>query len=331
MSTRRVGIAVIAAAMTFGVVGLAVNGSGVVVADVHHPTCPGVVVDIDPGEPTPIAGTVYVKAGDEHYNVGFQAAGYVAGPQGGHDVSHVDVCPPPPATTTTTQPASTTTTTENPCPDPPCIPNTNVNTTTTTEAGPTTTATGATTTTGVTTTLSPPTSSATTTTSSGPSTSSTTTTLPESFTFGAAGTVCVAEVPTIRITFQTPGFPSLAGQVGELTMTDVNGDVVDVVEVVYTPGATVDILYPGTAVNPDGSIDDVPGWILNDDGFWIIDPTDAYLREGITLTYTVNPTAGPVTITYPPESEACANPDGPFPPGVTPPPPGTPGQLPPTL
>jgi hypothetical protein len=120
-------------------------------------------------------------------------------------------------------------------------------------------------------------------------------------------------VPTIRITFQNL-FPSLAGLTGTLTMTDVNGNPVSSQPLVYAPGQTVDILYPGTAVNPDGSIADVPGWLLNSDGFWVLDPSDAYLRDGIQLTYTVNPTAGPVLVTYPPESSACANPDGPFPP-----------------
>jgi hypothetical protein len=134
----------------------------------------------------------------------------------------------------------------------------------------------------------------------------------------------VREVPTIRITFQNL-FPSLAGQTGTLTMRDVNGNVVSTQPLVYAPGTTVDILYPGTAVNPDGSVDDVPGWILTDDGFWVQDPSDAFLRDGIFLTYTVNPTAGPVLVTYPPESSACANPAGPFPPPRL-----VAGQLPPT-
>ena len=59
---------------------------------VHHPEC-AIVTDIPPGTPTPIGGIVFVKAGNDHYNVGYQPAGYVAEPQGGHDVSHVDVCP----------------------------------------------------------------------------------------------------------------------------------------------------------------------------------------------------------------------------------------------
>lgn len=138
--------------------------------------------------------------------------------------------------------------------------------------------------------------------------------------------MCIREVPTIRITFGN-ALPSLAGVTGTLTMTDINGSVVSTQSLVYEPGTTVDILYPGTAVNPDGSIDDVPGWILNDDGFWIRDPSDEFLREGITLTYELNPTAT-AFVTYPPESSACANPDGPFPPGVVPP--LVPGQLPPT-
>jgi hypothetical protein len=137
-------------------------------------------------------------------------------------------------------------------------------------------------------------------------------------------TVCVREVPTIRITFQNL-FPDLAGETGTLTMRDVNGNVVSTQSVVYEPGVTVDFLYPGTSVNPDGSIDDVPGWILTDDGFWIRDPSDEFLREGIGLTYTVNPTAT-AFVTYPPESSACANPNGPFPP----PPVLVPGELPPT-
>jgi hypothetical protein len=121
-------------------------------------------------------------------------------------------------------------------------------------------------------------------------------------------------------------FPQLAGRTGTLTMSDINGNVVSVQPLVYQPGATVHILYPGTSVNADGSIADVPGWILNSDGFWIRDPSDEFLREGINLSYTVNPTAT-AFVTYPPESSTCANPNGPFPPGApTTPAPGVPSQ-----
>jgi len=63
--------------------------------DVHHPECAGLVKDIKPGVATSVAGIVYVKAGDEHVNIGYQAAGYVATSPNGHGVSHVDVCPNP--------------------------------------------------------------------------------------------------------------------------------------------------------------------------------------------------------------------------------------------
>ena len=154
-----------------------------------------------------------------------------------------------------------------------------------------------------------------------PTTTTTTPTPPTTappFVFGAAATVCVAEVPTIRINFQNT-FPELAGRTGTLTMSDINGNVVSSQPLVYRPNTTVDLLYPGTRVNADGSIDDVPGWILTDDGLWIRDPSDEFLREGINLTYTVNPTAT-AFITYPPESSACANPDNPVAPPVRLPP-----------
>jgi DNA uptake protein ComE-like DNA-binding protein len=164
----------------------------------------------------------------------------------------------------------------------------------------------------VTTTTSTSTTSTTTTTTPGldtTTTAPTTTTTSPPFVFGAAASVCVAEVPTIRIVFQNT-FPELAGQTGTLTMADINGNVVSTQSLVYQPNTTVDLLYPGTAVNADGSIDDVPGWILTDDELWVRDPSDAFLREGINLTYTVNPTAT-AFITYPPESSACANPENP--------------------
>jgi hypothetical protein len=173
------------------------------------------------------------------------------------------------------------------------------------------------------------TSASTTTTSTSTTTTTTTPHLPPpnppqpAFTFGAAATVCIREVPTIEIVFQNT-FPELAGHVGTLTMTALNGTVVSTQQLAYVPGTTVHLLYPGTAVNPDGTIDDVPGWILTDDGFWIRDPSDEFLRDGIVLSYSVNPTAT-ATVSYPPESSTCANPAGPFPPAEAPPTPLTPG------
>jgi hypothetical protein len=195
-------------------------------------------------------------------------------------------------------------------------------TTTTTAASTTTTTTPA----GTTTTTTPAGTTTTSTTVPG----ATTTTLPATFTFRGATTVCRAEVPTIVIDFAAPGFPSLAGQTGTLTMASVaTGAVLSTQPLVYTPGGHVELLYPGTAVNADGSIADVPGWNLNAAGLWVPDQSDAFLREGIRLTYTINPTATAV-VTYPPESSACANPENPPTPPAPPAPPRRPG-LPPTL
>ena len=245
-----------------------------------------------------------VQIGDEFADA--QGRSLVIGFDDGGPEPSVAGCIPIGPTTTipaTTIPATTTTIDRCPPELEPCTPGqqtTIPGTTTTTVSGTTTTSVPATTTTSV----------------AGTATSvaATTTTIDDGFTFGAAATVCSAEVPTIRIEFQNT-FPELAGEVGVLTMADVNGNVVSTQDLVYEPGTTVDLLYPGTSVNPDGSIADVPGWNLNAAGFWVRDPSDEFLREGINLTYTVNPTAT-AFVTYPPESSTCANPDGPFPPGT---------------
>ena len=235
-------------------------------------------------------------------------------------------------TTTSLRPTTTSSSTSTTAPS---------TTTTTTSTTPTsTTQPGSTTTTGGTSSTSTSSTSTTTTTSSGPTTSttappsnSTTTSTPstsssstvvaptssspttvEQIFFGGATTVCIREVPTIAITFGN--LTQFNGHVGTLTMADINGNVVSVQDLVYQAGTTVNILYPGTRVNPDGSIADVPGWNLTADGFWVRDPSDAFLREGISLSYFVNPSAS-AFVTYPPESSACANPSGPFPPAAT--------------
>ena len=204
--------------------------------------------------------------------------------------------------------------------------------TATTTTAVTTSTTNPTSTTGPTTSTTSPSGTTTTapsTTTSGPTTTVPTPTTTVPFTFGAAATVCSAEVPTIVINFQNT-FPELAGVTGTLTMADINGNVVSTQPLVYQPNTTVTLLYPGTSVNPDGTVADVPGWILQSNGLWVRDPSDEFLREGIQLTFTVNPTAT-AFVTYPPESSTCANPENPPVPGAptTTRPPGVP-PLPPT-
>ncbi|MET0786183.1 MAG: hypothetical protein ABWY25_05715, partial [Paenisporosarcina sp.] len=113
-----------------------------------------------------------------------------------------------------------------------------------------------------------------------PITTTTSTTEPPTptlFAFGGAGTECQAEVPVILITFANT-FPDLAGDTGELTITALADDsVVGVIDVVYAPGETVEILYPGAEVDEEGNIIDLPGWTLQDNGLWVIDDSDAFL------------------------------------------------------
>jgi hypothetical protein len=84
---------------------------------------------------------------------------------------------------------------------------------------------------------------------------------------------------------------------------------------VYEAGATVRLLYPGATVDAAGNATDWPGWLLNDDGFWVVDESDAVLRQGLTVVATINPTAT-TTVTYPPATAACDSPEGPFPPAT---------------
>lgn len=149
--------------------------------------------------------------------------------------------------------------------------------------------------------------------------------IPTLFAFGGAGTECQAEVPVILITFANT-FPELAGDTGELTITALADDsVIDVIDVVYAPGETIEILYPGAEVDDEGNIIDLPGWTLQDNGLWVIDESDAFLREGLLLTYNLGEETATAEVTYPPESSLCANP--PENPPVTTPTTDTPNTL----
>ena len=157
----------------------------------------------------------------------------------------------------------------------------------------------------------------------------TTTTLPEDLDIGSASTVCVADAPFVELTFGNQS--AFNGHTGTITFVDLDGNVIETHAVTYQANTTVRLVYPGAAVDPvTGEALDWPGWMLNEDGFWVLDPSDARFRDGLTIVAEINPTAT-TTISYPPETAACNSPDGPFPPGVTPPPGSPSGQLPTTL
>ncbi|HEY3485269.1 MAG TPA: LPXTG cell wall anchor domain-containing protein, partial [Ilumatobacteraceae bacterium] len=94
---------------------------------------------------------------------------------------------------------------------------------------------------------------------------------------------------------------------GTITLRDKNGVVVATHTITSLTGT---ILYPGAVLDSGGNIIDWPGWKF-EGGLWVVDPSDAHLREGLTMVVDINPTSDPVAVTYPPASAVCADPDQP--------------------
>jgi hypothetical protein len=156
---------------------------------------------------------------------------------------------------------------------------------------------------------------------------------------GSAASVCSRDVPLVNLTFGNQ--PEFNGIVGTIEFVSLDGTLHETHEVTYEANSTVTLLYPGATIDPvTGEATDWPGWMLNSDGFWVLDPTDAAYRDGIRVIATLPnvggeagsiPAAGPgqarplfqqaaphvaeTTITYPPETAACNSPAGPFIPG----------------
>ena len=104
-----------------------------------------------------------------------------------------------------------------------------------------------------------------------------------------------------------------------VTFVDLDGTVVGTHTTTYQAGTTVRFIYPGASVDAAGNPSDWPGWVFDGDE-WVVDPTDAFLRDGLTVVVEVNPTASD-TVSYPPATPTCtANPPTDPPPGT---PPGT--------
>ena len=87
------------------------------------------------------------------------------------------------------------------------------------------------------------------------------------------------------------------------------------------------VLYPGAEVDAAGIATDWPGWKF-ENGVWVVDPTDAHLRDGLRVVVEVNPTSEG-TVSYPPAMSACADPAQ-APPTPLPPTTVPPAALPPT-
>jgi LPXTG-motif cell wall-anchored protein len=151
---------------------------------------------------------------------------------------------------------------------------------------------------------------------------------------GSAASVCSRDVPLVNITFGNQ--PEFNGIVGTIEFVSLDGSLHETHQVTYQANETVTLLYPGAKIDPvTGEATDWPGWKLNSDGFWVLDPSDQAYRDGIRVIATLPnvggeagsigrsrpllqqaaPHVAETTITYPPETAACNSPSGPFPPG----------------
>ncbi len=114
----------------------------------------------------------------------------------------------------------------------------------------------------------------------------------------------MADAPYVNVTFGNQ--PEFNGRPATVTFIDVNGNVVATHTATYTANGSIRFVYPGATVDAAGNPTDWPGWVFDGDE-WVPDPTDAYLRSGLTVRVEVNPTATG-QVSYPPATETCADP-----------------------
>ena len=133
-----------------------------------------------------------------------------------------------------------------------------------------------------------------------------TTTLPDpSLDLSGFAPGCIRDAPVIRYTIVPLGFTPTSTR-ATLAISDRNGNLLETQTVDSFSGS---IIWPGATVDANGTTTDWPGWKLADDGVsWIPDPSDAFLREGLTIVVTVADLTATANVSYPPEDSGCANP-----------------------
>jgi hypothetical protein len=138
------------------------------------------------------------------------------------------------------------------------------------------------------------------------SSATTSTVPPEPAAVSAVSPECIADAPFVMVTFgpQT----RYVGKTAHITFFDVHGVALEAHDAPYVPNGTVKLIYPGASVDAAGNATDWPGWKLAPNGNWVEDPSDAYLRDGLTVRIEVNPTAE-AKVSYPPATSTCANPN----------------------
>lgn len=115
--------------------------------------------------------------------------------------------------------------------------------------------------------------------------------------------VCELDAPYVAFELSPVGFESTGP--ASLTIRDLDGNVVDSLEFAGLSGS---FLYPGASVDDDGNATDWPGWV-SVDGTWVEDPSDARLRDGLNVTFNVNPSVTQF-VAYPAADSGCAGPAG---------------------
>jgi hypothetical protein len=136
-----------------------------------------------------------------------------------------------------------------------------------------------------------------------PTTTEPPSTVPQSLEIAAMGPVCLRDAPYIEVTFGDQ--PQFDGRTATVSFTDLDGNVVGTETATYAAGATVRFVYPGATVDAAGNAVDWPGWMY-DGSVWVHDPSDAHLREGLTVVVEVNPTARG-SVSYPDAAAGCAD------------------------
>jgi hypothetical protein len=135
-----------------------------------------------------------------------------------------------------------------------------------------------------------------------------TTTTPSARSIDVSGfrPVCIGDAPFISYAIVPVGFTPV-DQSATLVIRAADGTEVGTETV---DGLSGQIIWPGASVDAAGNATDWPGWRRAADGVsWEPDPTDAIVRDGLTIEVTVDgvPPAT-ATVDYPPDDSDCANP-----------------------
>ena len=115
------------------------------------------------------------------------------------------------------------------------------------------------------------------------------------------GPDCEIDVPHVVFAVEPVGFESSGPTL--VTVRDLDGNVLENLEFAGLSGSFV---YPGASVGEDGRATDWPGWKL-EDGTWVPDASDARLRDGLNVTFQVNPSVT-AFVSYPGADSGCAGP-----------------------